>query len=423
MHGLAKRAVLQDALIFKVLFILFMRILKFIGAAVGSLLLVFLIVFGFNLNALFTLFENSDDLQEGQEWVSRTTSLKGLTEYIGEHPRNTAVVSRSATNPDTVISYGADQPHTMGTLSNFFLITTYARLVENDSLDPGERIPLKEVDAYQLPYIDATNHEDAKAALEDEGAVTSDSEVALGDLIQAGIIFNDLAISDYLYYRLGEEAITHTYKQLKLQHTDRPLPFSGLYITINPAAHDTVARAHLKHLSNLSDQEFREAVLTNAQQYQADTAFRSRIEDLFRASQGLAMQFADRRDALGFFPQSTAGELSGLMIRLQQDRLISPAVSKRVRSIMSWPLERQSLNSDFDFYGAIYDNRMGLLNGLDYGASTYSQEPFGQAVFFDSLQVGLWFHMSSNMMHQDFQQRLMWDPALRETTLRQLTNN
>ncbi|SHE91447.1 Beta-lactamase enzyme family protein [Fodinibius roseus] len=397
-----------------------MRILKFIGVAVGTLLLVFLIVFGFNPNALFTLFENSDDLQEGQEWVSKTTSLKGLTEYIGEHPRIAAVVSRSATNPDTVISYGAGQPHTMGTLSNFLLITTYARLVENDSLDPGEPIPLKEVDAYQLPYIDATNHEDAKTALRSEGAVTSDSEVALGDLIQAGIIFNDLAISDYLYYRLGEEAISHTYEQLKLRHTDRPLPFSGLYITINPATHDTTAQAHLQYLDRLSGQEFRDMVLTNAQKYQSDTAFRNRIDELFNASQGLAMQFTDRRDALTFFPQSTAGELSGLMIRLQQDQLLSPAVSKRIRDIMDWPLERQSLNNDFEFYGAIYDNRMGLLNGLDYGASTYSQEPFGQAVFFDSLQVGLWFHMSSNLMHQDYQQRLMWDPALRETTLRQL---
>ena len=87
---------------------------------------------------------------------------------------------------------------------------------------------------------------------------------------------------------------------------------------------------------------------------------------------------------------------------------------------MDWPYERQSLNSDFNFYGAIYDNRLGLLNGLDYGASTYTQEPFGQALFFDSLQVAFWFHMSSNLMHQDYQQRLMWDPALREATLKEI---
>lgn len=399
-----------------------MRILKFIGVTVGTLLVVFLIVFGFNLNALFTLFENSDDLQEGQEWVSRTTSLKGLTEYIGKHPRRTAVVSRSAANPDTTISYRAEQPHTMGTLSNFFLITTYARLVENGTLNPDELIPLEDTDVYQLPYIDASNHGDAKKALDNRDAVTPDNEVSLDDLVQTAIIFNDLAITDYLYYKLGEEAISQTFKELKLQHTDLPLPFSGLYIMINPAAHDTTSPAHLENLNKLSKQAFRDTVLANAQKYQSDSSFHKRIDDIFNASQGLAMQFTDRRDALTLFPQSTAGELSRLMILLQQDHLISPAVSERVKNIMSWPLERQSLNSDFDSYGAIYDNRMGLLNGLDYGASTYSQEPFGQAVFFDSLQVAFWFHMSSNLMHQDYQQRLMWDPALRQATIQQINN-
>lgn len=396
-----------------------MRILKFIGVTVGTLLLVFLMVFGFNLDAVFTLFENSDDLQEGQEWVSKTTSLKGLTEYIGEHPRNAAVVSRSAANPDTIISYRAEQPHTMGTLSNFFLITTYARLVENGSLHPGDLVPLEDTDAYQLPYIDATNHEDAKSALSEKGAVTSDKEASLDDLVQIAIVFNDLAIADYLYYKFGEEAISQTYEQLELQHTDSLLPFSGLYITINPAVHDRTFPAHFKQLDEWSEQAFRDTVLANAQSYQTDSLFRKKVNDIFKDSQGLAMQFADRRDALTFFPRSTAGELSQLMVRLQQDQLISPAVSKRIKNIMDWPMERQSLNNDFDIYGAIYDNRMGLLNGLDYGASTYSQEPFGQAVFFDSLQVALWFHMSSNLMHQDYQQRLMWDPALRETTIKQ----
>lgn len=399
-----------------------MRILKFIGVTVGTLLLVFFIVFGFNLDALFTVFENSDDLQEGQEWVPKTQSLKGLTEYIGAHPNNTAVVSQSAINPDTMISYGGEQPHTMGILSNFFLITTYARLVEDGGLNPDERVPLEDTDAYQIPYIDASNHKDAKKALKNDGSITSNNEVALDELVEAVIIFNDLAMADYLYDQLGQEAISQTYEQLNLQHTDRPLPFSGLYITINPAVYDTTFPAHFERLQQLPKQAFRDAVLVNAQKYQANSDFRKRVNDTFNASQGLAMQFTDRRNALALFPKSTAEELSGLMILLQQEELISPAVSKQVKRIMDWPYERQSLNSDFESYGAIYDNRMGLLNGLDYGASTYSGEPFGQAVFFDSLQVAFWFHMSSNLMHQDYQQRLMWDPALRDATLQQISN-
>ena len=397
-----------------------MRILKFIGVTVGTLLLVFLIVFGFNLDALVTLSENSDDLQEGQQWVPKTTSLKGLTEYIGENPDHVSIMSRSAVNPDTTISYLAEEKRTLGTLSNFFLITTYARLIEEGSIDPDERIPLTDITSYQLPYIDASNHEDAKTALRSKGVVDQNDTVPLDELIQTMIVFNDLAISDFLFYKLGSKAIEATYKQLNIEQTDFPLPFSGLYITINPATRDTTFPYHFEQLRALSKQAFRDSVLAHAQEFQEDKTYRKQISETFRAAQGLSMQFKHRRDALSLFPKSTAEELSDLMVQLQQGELISQAVSKRIKNIMDWPYERQSLNSDFKLYGAIYDNRLGLLNGLDYGASTYSEEPFGQAVFFDSLQVAFWFHMSSNLMHQDYQQRLMWDPALRETTLKEI---
>ncbi|MCW9708906.1 serine hydrolase [Fodinibius salsisoli] len=396
-----------------------MRILKFIGVTIGTLLLVFFIVFGFNLDALVTLSENSDDLQEGQQWVPKTTSLKGLTEYIAANPERVAVVSRSTVNADTTISYGGNEQHTMGTLSNFFLIATYARLVEADSLDPDELIPLTQIDRYQLPYIDASNHTDAKTSLTNKG-VLREGKAPLDALVRTALVFNDLAISDYLFYKLGQDNISTTFEQLNLQHTDHPLPFSGLYITINPAVTGTTFQPHFETLTAMSEQAFQDTVLANARRYQSDSLYYKKISDTFKAAQGLSMQFRHRRDALSLFPQSTASELSELMVRLQQNELISPAVSKRIKSIMDWPYERQSLNSDFTYYGALYDNRMGLLNGLDYGASTYSEEPFGQAVFFDSLQVAFWFHMSSTLMHQDYQQRLMWDPALREATMQQI---
>ncbi|HLR26414.1 MAG TPA: serine hydrolase [Fodinibius sp.] len=397
-----------------------MRILKFLGTFIGALVLVFFIVFGFNLDALVTLTENSDDLQEGQQWVPLSSSLKGLTEYIGANPQHVSLVSQSAINPDTTIRYGADKPRTMGTLSNFFLITTYARLVENDELNPDELITIGEADRYQLPYIDFSNHEDAKSAMRSSKSLTNKDQIPLKDLIQTAVIFSDLAVADFLYYKLGRESINQTYELLSVERTDKPLPFSGLYITINPAVQDTIFPAHFERLQQLSKQEFRDTVLANSRKYLQDKAYRKKIKDIFNASQGLAMQFKERRDALSLFPKSTAEELSGLMLKLEQNELISAGVSKRIKEIMDWPFERQNLNSDFNSYGALYDNRLGLLNGIDYGSSSYSGEPFGQAVFFDSLQVAFWFHMSSNLMHQDYQQRLMWDPALRETTTREV---
>lgn len=400
-----------------------MRILKFIGAFAGTFLIIFLLVFGFNLDALYTLFDNSEDLQEGQEWVPKTTSLKGLTEYIGKHPDRTSVVSRSVTNPDTTINYGGNNPHTMGTLSNFFLIATYARLVESNEVDPSELIPVRAVDRYQLPFIDASKHDDAKSALQNDGAFTTDMQVSLDQLVQSAIIYNDLAISDFLFEKLGKEAIYNTLTKLELTATDYPLPFSGLYITLNPNLKDTTFDPHFKYLQGLTKEEFQDTVFANTEKYQKDQAFRKKVNTTFTNEKGLGINFTERRNALNLFPKSTAAELSQLMVQLDQNHLISTDVSKRIKDIMNWPYDEQGLNNDFKYYGAIYDNRLGLLNGIDYGASVYSQEPFGQAVFFDSLQVAFWFHMSSSLMHQDYQQRLMWDPALRTATLHEITAN
>ncbi|TYP92725.1 Beta-lactamase enzyme family protein [Fodinibius salinus] len=398
-----------------------MRILKFAGTFFGTLLLIFLIVFGFNLDALTTLFNNSKDLQEGQQWVSKATSLKGLTEYIGENPNHAAVVSRSGINPDTTISYQGEKARTMGTLSNLFLITTYARLIEKGNISPKELISLNSTDRYQLPYIDASNHENAKAALSNEGIINSENQVPLDQIVQKAIIYNDLAFSDYLFHKLGKAEIDSTISILGLSNTDMPLPFSGLYIALHPKMHDTTFSARFKKLQNWSKDRFQDSVLSATKHFRDNNQFHKKVISVFEEQQGLGTGFTERRDALNMFPKSTADELSQLMVQLEQDSLLSPAISRRVKNIMDWPYERQSLNNDFKHYGAIYDNRLGLLNGIDYGASVYSKEPFGQAVFFDSLQVAFWFHMSSNLMHQDYQQRLMWDPALRKATQKEIS--
>ncbi|MDZ7657854.1 hypothetical protein [Fodinibius sp.] len=215
--------------------------------------------------------------------------------------------------------------------------------------------------------------------------------------------------------------MNETFDLLELESTDLPLPFSGLYITLHPGLTDNKFNAHFEKLSALSEDEFRANVSKNAERFRTDDTFHDRVTKLFEEEQGLGIGFKERRNILSLFPKSTGQELAELMIRLEQNELISASVSKKVKGIMDWPYQEQGLNNDFKYYGALYDNRLGLLNGIDYGASVYSEEPFGQAVFFDSLQVAFWFHMSSNLMHQDYQQRMMWDPALRQATLQEIS--
>lgn len=66
---------------------------------------------------------------------------------------------------------------------------------------------------------------------------------------------------------------------------------------------------------------------------------------------------------------------------------------------------------------------MGMLSGIDFGTSIYDGHTSVQAVFFDDLPVAFFIHLSSNHMQEDYQQRLIWDPALYETTIKQIEKN
>ena len=142
-----------------------MRILKFLGVFLLTLIIVFLIVFGYNLDALFTLFDNQKGIKEGQEWVQKTYSLKGLTEYVGAQPERVSIASLAINNPDSSIQYNVHEPRTMGRLATIFLVIEYARQVDEGTLNPDEQIAYELLNQYQLPYMDESDHSDALSKL------------------------------------------------------------------------------------------------------------------------------------------------------------------------------------------------------------------------------------------------------------------
>lgn len=400
-----------------------LRILKFLGVFLAAFLFIFFIVFGFNMNALFTLMENSEDIQEGQEWVAKTQSLKGLTEYIGQQPERVSIVSIAIENPDSSILYNEHAPRTMGILSNIFTVIEFARQVEAGELDPNEQVALSEVDYFQLPYMDASNHGTAVDQLEEREKISEQNTVALADLVQVSVEFNDLAASDYLFFRFGKEQLDSLMNRLNIEETESPLPFSGMYATMKPGLYDMEAPQRMDSLSAMDRKTFDSLAIATAGKLAENETYREEVFTQFRQDEGLGVPFSMQRDLLDFFPKTTALEMATLMKNIQQEELISVEVSRRIKEIMSWPLKSSRLQSDFSSYGAYYDSRLGLVNGIDFGASTYSNEPFAQAVFFDDLQLAFWFHMSSNLIHQDFEQRLIWDPALREATVNEIRKN
>jgi|GEM_PF-5001884 len=112
---------------------------------------------------------------------------------------------------------------------------------------------------------------------------------------------------------------------------------------------------------------------------------------------------AERQIYHGFPKATPRGLLAGL-----------DAASPRVLDWLAWPMENAAIRKDMTDYHALYESRMSILNGISLGTSAYTGVRVRQVVMLTDIPTGLWFHLSANFMNQDFQQRLVYDPALQE---------
>jgi len=388
------------------------RALKFFAAFFFTALIIFGSILLLNWKPFTIFYENRDAMVEGSQWVEETYSLRGLSHYIAENPEHVTVMSSVISSPDSTIRYESNVPRPMGTIANLFILVAAADAIESGRLNPDRMIEWDRISRYQIPDVDRSEHEESFKTAQNRGWISRDRQIALHQALQLLAEFNDLALADYLWGMIEQKRWAELANRLNLQSTDMPLPFSGLYLTISPGIREMEA-AEIYDLELARDSvQFRIDVIDRSARFAENEEFRQSVID-YAKSNRLGNTFLEERDGLVLFPKTTGSEMEKILTDLWNDELLSQKVSGLVKQWMRWPMERQSgIGRDFSDYGAIYDNRMGLLNGIDFGTSVYTGETTVQAVFFDRIQIAFWFHMSSNHMHQDFQQRLIFDPAM-----------
>lgn len=388
-----------------------MRLLKFIGAFLLAAILLFAFVFGLNWNAFITFFENRKGMAEGSEWVSKTGSLKGLSEFMGEKPEYSSLASIVVTEPDSSLYYRENTPRVMGTTANFFILLAYSAKFDSGEINPNQMAQWSEISRYQLPEVEESIHQEAFNAAEErgwieDGSITNENALAL--LAEYG----DLALADYLWWQLDQAIWAELSESLGLNATEMPLPFSGLYQAISPGLTQMENSEIIYNWQSKNSNEWRAHVINLSKSYLNDPDFRNRVSD-YMEDERLGNTFMEERDAMILFPKTTAKEMTALLDKMVRDSLINTNISQTVRNFMDWPMDSQpKIEQDFAHYGAIYDNRMGLMNGIDFGTSAYTGDTAVQAFYLDQLPIGFWFHASGSQMHQDFMQRMIYDPAM-----------
>jgi len=388
-----------------------MRLLKFFTIFAVTAIAVFALIFGLNWKSFRIFMENRDAMAEGSEWVEKTYSLQGLTEFIEENPGYVSVASIVVGSPDSTIMIDEQKPRVMGTSSNILLLLAYAIEIENGNIQADQEILWSDVSRYQLPDVEQAVHSNSGEAARDRGWLRN-GVITLQHALSLLTQYNDLALSDYLLRNLRNDIWDDVRARFELKESDMPLPFSGLYLAIAPSIQGVTAEEIIIEWQNRPEADFREHVINLSESYTGNEDQRQEFRAIL-TDERLGNTFIEERNSIGLFPKTTAEEIARLTYRLITEASGGDPVSMRVKTWLNWPLEQQrEIRRDFTDYGAMFDNRLGVLNGIDFGTSTYTGDTTVQAILFDNLPVAFWFHMSSNYMHQDFQQRMIFDPAM-----------
>jgi len=392
------------------------RVLTFAGIFLAVALLVFGSIFLFNMDAFITFFNNRQAMGEGSEWVEKTYSLKALTEYIAANPEHVSVASIVINQPDSAIYFESTSPRTMGTLGNIFIIAGVLDAFEKELLHPDSTFRWAETSRYLLPGVYESDHENSKSEALDNRWIEN-GKITYRNALKILARGNSMPLSDFFRARFDHQYWSGLVGKSGLENTDTPLPYSGLYLAISPAIRNISFDEIRSEWKELSYEQREQFVIDYSYDFTEIDSARNRYLEILN-DRRIGLNFIEERDALDLFPKTTAADMSKLMRNILEGSFISEKVSSGILEIMEWTDNQQVITRNFETYGAIYDNRMGLLSGIDFGISAYTGDRTVQAVFFDRIPISFWFHMSSNYMHQDFQQRLIYDPALIEAMIK-----
>jgi hypothetical protein len=391
-----------------------MRLLTFLLVFLAVAVLVVGSIFWINRDSFLTVFQNRPAILEGSEWVEKTYSLGGLIEFMAEQPQHASLLSiaypegEAATEddgsvPDNAgtrsIRYRSDIMHPAGTLSNLMLVITYADLATSGSLDPRAPVDPEKIASFHIPGLDRRHQQTFRRWLSELPAPP-----AVDDLVRYLLRHNDPAAADYLFFFLEPDEVTGRTLHLGDGLIEPPVPQFGIRMAaLGHPAGQTLSE-HLSALSGTERSVFLEdAVAIARQQWE-------RPADIAPST---ISSFQDQRVLHGLYPRLQPDRFAGLVAAIWQGTLINETASDMLQQLLLREPDDRLLRPHVSWYAAQFDERMSYLSGWSAAGKTKSTGFRVHMVLVVDIPAGLWFHMNSNFMVQDFHNRMFYDPAIR----------
>lgn len=387
-----------------------MKIFKFLAVFAIVLGVVYIIVIGLNLNVFKTVFTNQEALAEGSEWIDKTYSLSGMVDYIQAHPdlvsvTLAAIEDIASDSSSTAIRYGENEPRVMAGIGHLILLGTYAELVSNGELSPEMTFSRSDIERFFVPGVEPNRHRESMRLLESTSG--TNDVFQLYDIVEVMVLRNHQPSADLIYSVLGVEHITAFLEKYSDGGIQAPAMWSAFHLAV-------VASGQTRSIDG-NPEDYRNYYDINLERLSSGKSDATTILNALGLKK-LDYTFFEEKNAYRNLPVAQPGSIARLLNTLLDEDHVESELRAVIVSHMDWPMQDPKVMRDFEVLYAMYDNRISVSHGVAFGTSAYTQRTYISTVFFDSLPVGFWMHMSSNLINQDYQLRLMYDPALYDRT-------
>lgn len=335
----------------------------------------------------------------------RNSAVGSVLDYIVLNRSEVGIACFPIGNPGAGVYLNADERFPLASVGKILVLAEYARRIAEGQLDPMERVPLADVDAYWLPRTDGNRHQ---AWLEE--TPTRDGTVPLFEIARSMMYYSSNAATDYLAERFGRASFVDLYARLNIRDIDYPTNWIGLFLTLEN---------HQDGVRSVED--------FDAESFQAESDRLTRLyvdhaawrlaERANRAGQGRGF-IANGEEQNAYFErygaQGTPRAVARLMSAIFSGELISERVSAIMRDIMDWEMDNPTNRVDFNMLATKGGSLPGILTGAWFAAPRGSLEdiqprqPTALAVFYRGMPIAQY-----RSWQRDPDQRLLEIDALR----------
>lgn len=330
-----------------------------------------------------------------------------VLDTLTQQPDEFSLVAYAVDEPESGVYHNADVQRPLASTVKILVLAAYAQQVDGGALDPDERVPIEAINAYYLEGTDGGAHPAAIQALRAMEKV-ADETIALDDVAWAMIRFSDNAATDFLLMRMGRDVIDAIPGRLSLSNSRAPLPISGFFLaSVLPAEVGTDAA--------IGSDALADRAWLYAERLRDDATFRGQaVESMMAALTSLG--YDGQMAAMVSFPGGSARDYASIMARLHRGTLLSASTSVRMLDHLDWPMDFPGNQQVFDQFATKGGALPGILTSADLADAKPTPDgvdapPTVVVLLTESLPAATWGAWMQSFQHQQFEVRLLQDPA------------